>query len=222
MNNSILLSNIKINKISVANVDTDVGKKLFLPCKLGFDSTCLQEAFAFFDSGAGLPLVNLQYLLTLYPKYNKAKILKLTTKSNYNLISITGHSMKILGTIDLFFTLPSLNEIAKIQFYVSDGMDDPLLINMNTLKNFKIAVSFYENPPKLFVDVVPRIFLESYYLNDTETRVSQIMLFYNPKKLNLYFFMSMHLPFSKLVNSFSLHKIKYLMKKWDLLKLFLL
>ena len=189
MNNSILLSNIKINKISVANVDTDVGKKLFLPCKLGFDSTCLQEAFAFFDSGAGLPLVNLQYLLTLYPKYNKAKILKLTTKSHYNLISITGHSMKILGTIDLFFTLPSLNEIAKIQFYVSDGMDDPLLINMNTLKNFKIAVSFYENPPKLFVDVVPRIFLESYYLNDTErhTCVSDHVVLQS-KEIKLVFF----------------------------------
>ena len=129
-------SGININKLTVTNVDAGVGKKLFLPCKLGFNSKSLQEAFAFFDSGAGLPILNIHYLLQIYPNYNRAKILKMTKKSQYNLISITGHSMNILGTIDLYFTLPKLNEISIIQFYIADGMDDPLLINMYTLKNF--------------------------------------------------------------------------------------
>ena len=182
-------SGININKLTVTNVDAGVGKKLFLPCKLGFNSKSLQEAFAFFDSGAGLPILNIHYLLQIYPNYNRAKILKMTKKSQYNLISITGHSMNILGTIDLYFTLPKLNEISIIQFYIADGMDDPLLINMNTLKNFKIAVSFYDNPPKLFVDSTPRIFLESYYLNDTErqTCVSD-EVFLKSKEIKLIFF----------------------------------
>ena len=167
----------------------EIGKKLYLPCKIGLNKDILGDAFAFFDSGAGLPIINCEYLISLNPTYNKKDILKGIQTSNYNLISITGHSLKILGTIDLYFFIPILNEKCKINFYVAEGMDDPLLINMATLKHFKVAVSLYTDPPKLFVDTEPRIYLETYYLNDTErnTCISDVV-FLNPKEIKLVHF----------------------------------
>ena len=146
-----------------------MGKKIFLSCQLGLNKSVLSNAIAFFDTGAGLPVISLDYLTFLFPDYNKFDILKALDNSNITIKSITNHSLTVYGKINLYFKLPNSKDIKFEEFHVTDNITgaSPFIINANTLKSFSLLLDIDANPP-IFYSKLTNKRVNVMYLNDTQ------------------------------------------------------
>ena len=156
----------------IHNIDDDMGKKLYIPGHLKFHNTSPQRVSAFVDTGADLNIIQMDYLLRLFPELSSKFIVSKLGKTKYSLKGYTGHEIRILGVTEMSMALHNNSSYHDLIMYVVDSpgqIQTPLIISLKTLGLFNLTMHFQtinkENIP--YLESVGKKVL-TYYLNDIQ------------------------------------------------------
>ncbi len=160
------------SNLYIYNIDDDIGKKLYIPCYIDYHSDTPQRVIAFVDTGADLNIIQMDYLLRLFPELSGKYIASKLQKTKYQLKGYTGHAIPIIGVTQMSVALYNSATYQNLTMYVVDSpgqLQTPLIISLKTLGLFKIKMQF----ETIINETVPYLESENkrvltYYYNDIQ------------------------------------------------------
>ena len=170
--NALQINHINNEKgnLNIIDIDITIGRKLFLPISIGFQTSSLKHAAAFFDTGADFPIITVTYLTKLFSEINQQQLFRYLRKADYQLKSITGHSIPVYGILTLYMSLPSIHNHSLVQFMVVDDVasSHPLIINAEVLGKFSISIDLGNSNTKFYLKNDPKTVIHSHYVSEIE------------------------------------------------------
>ncbi len=133
------------------NISVNIGRKIYIPCKLSFKDSIFKQAAGMYDTGADTCIMRFSYFSRLFPEYSKQDLLSLIKESNYEVSGITNRKIDVIGSVYISMFLQG-GPVLNIEFLIVDQFDQyptesPFIIasRMQTLFGLILMPNSLEN-----------------------------------------------------------------------------
>lgn len=142
-------------ELKSVDISVNIGRKIYIPCKLSFKDSIFKQASGMYDTGADTCIMRFSYFSRLFSEHNKQDLLSLIKESNYEVSGITNRKIDVIGSVYMSMFLQG-GPVLSIEFLIVDQFDQfpsesPFIIasRMQTLFGLILMPSSLENTIKV-------------------------------------------------------------------------
>ena len=172
---NLIEENNSVQKLLINEIETDIGRKLYIPCYFSFGNEKFSRAATMLDSGSDICIMQATYFKRLFPDYTMEYLVSKLTKTPLALTSYTNHPITILGMAELNTKFKQDDISQTINMYIVDTDKNmksktPVIFSLAILSKFNIHMNFEMidsiSTPSLSLDTKENSFIPSYYHAD--------------------------------------------------------
>ena len=176
----LINENNNSSKLLINDIDSDIGRKLYIPCHFSLDNKVFYSAATMMDSGSDICIMQATYYYRLFPDKTAEYLTGKLLKTPLSLTSYTNHPINILGIAELYTKFTFNGTSQSINMYIVDTdpkmkSKTPVIFSLAILSKFNIHMNFQDidniSTPMLSINDPEYKNIPSYYQTDHQLSI---------------------------------------------------
>lgn len=135
------------SQLIIQKIQTEVGRKLYVPLQVSFMNTTPRRITSMVDSGSDISICQLEYFTKLFPEYSEDQLLKNLEKTEFTLTSYTNHRICIKGLATFNVKISPDAPSQPMDIFIVDSNNrkrnkSPVILSLAALSKFNININF--------------------------------------------------------------------------------